>query len=459
MYDIWQEFLKIINEEAGSRVVETWFKAVTWSGWDTESKTIFLKAPNAFVKEWITSNYTKLLKIHLGRLLNEKDVSIIFIDDKVIDIELVPAVSLKENSNALLVNKVAKNATSNKIVPIKTTVYQNYKFDSFVVGPNNSLAYAAAKAVADKPGSLYNPLFIYGNSGLGKTHLIHAIGNFIKEKNSASRILYQSSDRFVHDFINAIRFDKMNLFENKFKDLDVLLIDDIQFISKKEQTQEVFFHIFNKLYEAKKQIVFSSDSLPNDIVGLASRLKSRLSGGLIVDVQSPTLETKVAILKKKAEVQNEILPDEVAYLIASSIDSSVRELEGILIKIFAYSQLMQQPISVELASKLLEASVQSTKTKEVPAIQVIAAKVASHYNYSLVELRSSKRHKSITMARHVAMYFMKKLTKVSLNDIGLFWCRKDHTTVLHAIEKIEDYKKSDAGFLQELDKIENLLNS
>lgn len=462
--NIWQEFLKIVNEEVGSRVVETWFKAVIFEQWDSNSKTAYLKAPNTFVKEWVKSKYQELFKIHLGRLLNETHVNILFLDHAKTEVRVTPATSIEknfyiaplpDNNQENKVPLVYKKNVNLKNVARPAAINHSYQFDSFVVGPNNSLAYAAAKAVAEKPGTLYNPLFIYGDSGLGKTHLLHAVGNSIKIVNPKVRILYQSADRFVNEFINAIRFDKINVFESKYRDVDVLLVDDIQFLSNKEQTQEAFFHIFNTLYEAKKQIVFSSDSLPKDIAGLADRLRSRLDGGLITDIQIPTLETKIAILKKKADLHNEPLSDDVAHFIASRVSTNVRELEGLLIRILAFASLTQQDISLELAHKVLSRTTKEVNKQTVLDLQQIALKVAKYYGYTLNELRSTKRYKSLTLARHMAMYLMKKHTENSLADIGAFWRRKDHTTVIHAIEKIEQFKQNDLS--DDLQKIENIL--
>ncbi len=455
---IWQEFLSIVKEEAGSRVVETWFKAVTLTGWDAASKVVYLKAPNGFVKDWIASNYQPLIKSHLARLLNEQQVALIFLDESKVE---RPEKNQQEERQPSVVSPAtdlvpAKKAGSLvKTAPITTSrINQSYQFESFVVGPNNSLAYAAAHAVTEKPGGLYNPLFIYGQSGLGKTHLLHAIGNQIKALHTKAKIFYQSSDRFVHEFITAIRFNKVAHFESKYKDVDVLLMDDIQFISNKEQTQEAFFHIFNMLYADHKQIVFSSDSMPHDIAGLAERLRSRLEGGLMTDIQAPTLETKIAIVHKKACLHHEQITDDVAHFIASQALANVRELEGLLIRVLAFSSLTQQRVSLELAQKVLSYHGKESHNKPVLDLPRIAAKVAQHYSYTLQELRSTKRHKKVTLARHIAMYLMKKLTDSSLTDIAAFWNRKDHSTVIHALEKISHYTVHDATFGQDLQHLE-----
>lgn len=456
---IWEEFLKIIHEEEGSRIVETWFKSVTLSNWDPSTKNVFLKVPNSFIREWITLHYLTLLKTNLSRLFNEKDIAIVFVDQNNSNQVLE---ALNNDTNLKLngqVNALSLNVINNKksLVPLKKSninINIEYLFDNFVVGPNNSLAYSACQAVASKPGTLYNPLFIYGASGLGKTHLLHAIANAIRSKNNKLSVLYQSADRFVNEFINAIRFDKVAAFENKYKNVDVLLIDDIQFISNKEQTQEAFFHIFNALYESKKQIVFSSDSLPHDISGLAERLKSRINCGLVADIQKPSLELKIAILKKKAELHKVSLNDEVAYYIASLSSSNVRELEGLLIRLLAFSSLMHQDISIELANKILPKVTKSSTKNKVLDLHFIAKIIVKNYGFTLSELKSNKRIKSVSLVRHIAMYLMKKYCEKSLLDIGLFFNRKDHTTVIHAVEKIEQLISCDEIFSQEIQSLE-----
>lgn len=479
---IWPEFLNIVREEVGSRVIETWFKAVIFCGWDASTKTAYLKAPNPFVKDWLTTHYTPLFERHLGRLLHEHHIKILFLQTDQPEAASAHAGNAPLRSetasifNSNAISTVGKNS-SEAIVPskvpltIKPAVHSvakstsnqanlrshQYKFSNFVVGPHNSLAYAAALAIAEKPGKLYNPFFIYGRSGLGKTHLLHAIGNAIKETNKNCRIVYQSADRFVNEFINAIRFDKVYQFESKYKDADLLLVDDIQFLSNKEQTQEAFFHIFNMLHQAQKQIVFTSDSLPRDIAGLAERMRSRLESGLVTDISLPTLETKIAIIKKKAEALNEIITDEVADYVASVIISNVRELEGALIRVFAFASLTNQQLTLELAQKVLA----RTKDTKGPAIdlQKIGAHVAKHFDYSLQEIRSAKRDKELTLARHIAIYLMKQHTNHSLREIGKFLQRKDHSTILHAIDKVEERKKHDAAFLHLLQQLEHQIMS
>jgi chromosomal replication initiator protein len=462
---IWEEFLKIIRQEAGSRVVDTWFKAVSLQQWDAREQVIYLQAPNVFVKNWIQEHYLSLLQIHLERLLNVSHIRIIFIEQRE-DNKPNPAAPVPIAVEALVIENVAigniparNQAPMVKNAAIATTssgreshVQPSYSFDNFVIGPSNSLSYAAAYAVTERPGKLYNPLFIYGGSWLGKTHLLHAIGNEIKVKNKESTILYQTADRFVNEFINAIRFDKVHKFQVKYQSIDVLLIDDIQFISNKEQTQEAFFHIFNSLYEARKQIVFSSDMVPHNMNGIAERLRSRLASGLVTDMHVPRLETKIAILKKKAEMSGDTISDEVAHFIASRVTSNIRELEGALIRVMAFSSLTQQAITLDLAKKVL---VRSTQDKRlIIDFQRIVSSIKKHYSYDLDALCSKNRNKELAFVRQVAMFLMKRLTDKSLRDIGSFLGGRNHATVMHALNKIEKHAKQNADFQFLLKQIE-----
>ena len=448
VHGIWQEFLKIAQQEVGSQMVETWLKAVSLYRWDAHEKIVYLATPNTFVKDWLRINYTKLFEQHLSRLLNVSTLKIMFVDAQApheghmhekqgindIDVKLKDVVytPAKLVPRAPEKTGVSRRTEGRSLGHINT----NYKFDTFVVGPSNQLAYNAAYAVTQKPGSIYNPLFMYGGSGLGKTHLLHAIGNEVKTKNKRAVILYQPADRFVNEFINAIRFDKAHQFQAKYKDVDVLLIDDVQFIANKDQTQEAFFHIFNTLYDSHKQIVFSSDTYPQNLNGIAERLRSRLEWGLVADIQLPSLETKMEILKRKALLNAVELKDEVAHFLASRIVANVRALEGSLVHVMAVSSLTNQPITVELAKKILVRSNHGTPAG-VLDFDHIVKHVCDHYALSITDLRSHNRAKEFALARQVAMYLMKKMTNKSLHDIGFFLGRKDHSTVIHAIDKIQ----------------------
>lgn len=468
MHFIWEDFLKIAKEELGSRVVETWFKAVSVTRWDSKEKVVYLQAPNVFVCNWLEKNYRSIFQIHLGRLLNAVDPKVIF---------LTTSSKKNENStnNELQVSVIETKIPETKIFrPAHVIPYNNsqkthligsklserhghlnkkYVFETFVVGPSNSLAYAAACAVAQKPGELYNPLFIYGGSGLGKTHLLHAIGNTIQAHNKKAVILYQTADRFVSEFINAIRFDKIERFQKKYQQVDVLLIDDIQFISNKETTQEAFFHIFNSLYDARKQIVFSSDTFPQNINGIAERLRSRLASGMIADIHQPCIEVKTAILKRKAEVSGELLSDEVAHFLASHVTSNIRELEGALIRVIAFAHLTKEPLSLALVQKVFFNDEGGIEKQGIDFKTVIKA-VTKHFPYSLEELRSENRNKELALVRQLTMYIMKKHTNKSLREIGVYLGDRNHTTVKHAISKIEHCIVEDAKLQRQLGMIE-----
>lgn len=440
VHDIWNQFLTIAREEFGSRVVETWFRAIVLVRWDILHKEVYLKAPNAFISDWIQKNYGTVLQVHLGRLVTIDKPRIIFVNN-----EQAIVAQLKESelssSIALPMDVTPAKKTSMKVPYKKSLLHSHdYSFDTFVVGPHNSLAYAAAHAITEKPGKLYNPLFIYGGSGLGKTHLLNAISNKMQQNNGDVVILYQPADRFVNEFINAIRFDKIHRFQEKYQRVDVLLIDDVQFISNKEQTQEAFFHIFNSLYELRKQIVFSSDTFPQNIKGIAERLRSRLAWGLVTDIYTPGIETRIAILKKKALLNNEILEDDVAQRIAEYTISNIRELEGALIRVMAYASLTQKKITVELVEDVL----QHHQSKQKPSITLdrILREVSKQSGYTPDAIQSKVRNKDIALARHITMFIMKSMTDKSLRDIGEFFTGRDHSTVMHAIEKIESIIKN-----------------
>ncbi len=464
---IWEDFLKIVREELGSRVVETWFKAVSILRWDSVACILYLQTPNTFVCNWLEKNYRFIFQTHLGRLLNVIDPKIIFLiatqkkqNDNMVNNNGVQVlhhdVKIPQTKIFKPARVVPYNAKNESIVTKLSTRYghinKNYVFDKFVVGPSNSLAYAAACAVAKKPGDLYNPLFVYGGSGLGKTHLLHAIGNFIQENNNKAIVLYQTADRFVSEFINAIRFDKIDRFQKKYHVVDVLLIDDIQFISNKETTQEAFFHIFNALYDARKQLIFSSDTIPQNINGIAERLRSRLASGMIVDIHQPCIEVKTAILKRKAESSGEILSDEVAHFLACHVTSNIRELEGALIRVLAFAHLTKQRITLDVVKNIFIQD--EFIPKEIVDFKAVVKAVTKHFNYSLEELKSENRNKELVFARQVAMYIMKKNTDRSLRDIGTYLGGRNHTTVKHALLKIEQLIIDDTKLHRHIESIE-----
>jgi chromosomal replication initiator protein len=319
-----------------------------------------------------------------------------------------------------------------------------YTFDSFIVGSSNQFANAACRAVAEAPSRSYNPLFIYGGVGLGKTHLMHAVGHYVLHHDPNLKLTYISSERFMNEMINALRFDRVLDFRERYRSVDVLLVDDIQFLAGKEGTQTEFFHTFNALYDSQKQIVLSSDCPPHEIQALEERLRSRFEWGLIADIQPPDLETKVAILKKKAEAEAVPLPDNVAMYIAGKIKSNIRELEGSLIRLIAFASLTGQEISLPLAQEVLK-SILEHEEKAV-TIDIIQKYVADFYNLKMADLRSRNNSKSIAMPRQIAMYLCKSLTHASLPEIGRSFGGKHHSTVIHSIRKVEDMRKRDADF-------------
>ncbi len=452
MIDVWKEFLDIVREEAGSRIVETWFKAIVFDRWDAMEKAIYLIAPNSFVCNWVKKHYMSMMQLHLGRLLHVETPRISFVIQG--GKEGLKGATKEHMLNVVPASVISSGRGLVRVARKKVGSFnQNYLFDNFIVGPSNSLAYAAARAVTEQPGLRYNPLFMYGKSGLGKTHLMYAIGNEIKTRYKDATVLYQTADRFVTEFINAIRFNKVHTFQERYHAVDVLLIDDMQFISNKEHTQEAFFHIFNALYESRKQIVFSSDAYPHDIKGIAERLRSRLTSGLVTDLREPSLETKIAILKKKSSMNEELLSDEVAHFIASQGFCNIRELEGALIRVTAFAALTKQQITVGLAQKVLFRVYHNTQSSTINLKRIVKC-VEKISSYSMQDLCSKNRNKELSEARHLAMFLMKKLTGKSLRDIGQFLGGRDHSTVMHGLQKIEKHIKQDTALQTKIQKLE-----
>ena len=408
---------ELLKEETTEISYQTWFKSLEIDSMHENS--IVLVADSIFQKELLESKFQDLV-VNTFNFLTNKNCSITII--------------LKEDKTS---PDIVKNVKSKEISLgySNSTLNSNYTFDTFVVGNNNSFAHAAALAVAEAPGSSYNPLFLYGGVGLGKTHLMHAIGNEILRSNKSSKVLYVTSERFTNEFIDAIKNNKMENFRNKYRTIDVLLIDDIQFIVGKERIQEEFFHTFNTLYESKKQIILSSDKPPRDIQLLEDRLKSRFEWGLIVDISLPDYETRFAILRKKAEAEHIIIDDEILSNIAMRIDTNVRELEGVLNKLIAYSSLTHSPITMESAEKHINEVV--LKKEKVISSDYIQEIVAKYFNIDKKELKNSKRSNDIAFPRQIAMYLCRDISAMSFPQIGNDFGKRDHTTVMHAYTKIE----------------------
>lgn len=395
-----------------------------------EADKAIVEVPNDFIKSVIEKRYLNLLKDILAQVLN-RPISII--------LEASTKKQAAATSDAISISKedILNSQKSTKKTNTHTLPCLNdkYTFDTFVVGNSNRFAHAASLAVAQTPAKAYNPFFIYGGVGLGKTHLMHAIGHYIIGQDPNCKVLYLSSEKFTNELINSIRDDKNVEFRNKYRTIDVLLIDDIQFIAGKERTQEEFFHTFNALHEANKQIVISSDRPPKEIPTLEERLRSRFEWGLITDIQPPDFETRIAILQKKAMMENLTVPREVINFIATKIKTNIRELEGALIRIVAYSSLTNSPIDISMAKHVLKDILPEEKPKEV-TVDLILDVVGNYYSFKPQDFKSKKRPKDLAFARHVAMYLCSELTDLSLPKIGDEFGGRDHTTVIHARDKI-----------------------
>jgi chromosomal replication initiator protein len=422
----WDRVLGRIESKVSRHSFSTWFKPTSFLTEDASS--ISVRVPNSWFAEWLETNYSGLIQDAL-RSVDRPGLSVQFRPD-----EPIPAPSRPPVQNLLGGNGASSDRR--KLNP-------KYTFGTFVVSSCNQFAHAASVAVAEQPTRAYNPLYVYGGVGLGKTHLMQAIGNRIAESENMS-MTYVSSEAFMNQMINAIRFERTLEFKERYRNVDVLLIDDIQFLAGKERTQEEFFHTFNALYDAQKQIVITSDVPPREIPTLEERLRSRFEWGLIADIQPPDLETKVAILRKKAESDGTPIPDDVALFIASNCGSNIRELEGALTKIVAYASMSGRQPSLELAKETLHDFLPS----ESPAATVdsIMKTVANYYNLPVIEIKSKNNSPQISFPRQVAMYLCKKLTDCSLPEIGRRFGGKHHSTVIHAIQKIEKKRKAEKDF-------------
>jgi chromosomal replication initiator protein len=429
--NIWDQVLGRVESKVNRHSYFTWFKPTSFVADD--GRAITVRVPNPLFKDWLTKHYAVVLEEAL-REVDRSGTSLAFVaaDDA------LPATEEPEKQPADDVPAVEGSAA------VAQGLNPRYTFDTFIVGPSNQFAHAACRAVAEAPSLSYNPLFIYGGVGLGKTHLMHAIGQYVVQHAPALRLTYISSERFMNEMINAVRYDRILEFRERYRSVDVLLVDDIQFVAGKEGTQNEFFHTFNALYDAQKQIVLSSDRPPHEIPRLEERLRSRFEWGLIADVQPPNLETKVAILRRKADAEAIPLPDDVALYIASRIKSNIRELEGSLIRLIAYASLSGRTISVELAQEVLRNVIDHDD--RAVTLEQIQKYVADYYQLKVHDLKSKNNAKSVAMPRQVAMYLCKMLTHASLPEIGKQFGGKHHSTVIHSIRKVEDLRKKDGDF-------------
>ena len=418
--NLWDDVLARVEGKINRHSFATWFRPTSYLAQD--GGTLRIGVPNAQFREWLSKNYHGILQEALAEV-GHAQLRVVF-EERAEDAAAPPPSPGVEREAAALNPK--------------------YTFDSFVVGSSNQFAHAAARAVAEIPSKSYNPLFIYGGVGLGKTHLMHAIGHYILAREKKLNLAYISTDRFINEMINAIRFDRLPSFRSKYRAIDVLLIDDIQFIAGKDRTQEEFFHIFNALHDGQKQIVVSSDCPPRQIPTIEERLHSRFEWGLIADIQPPDIETKIAILRKKAEAERVFLPENVALFIASKVKTNIRELEGSLIRLIAYASLTGREIDLPLAQETLR-DLLHAEEKPV-SIEMIQKFVADHYSLKISELKAKNNSKSIAVPRQIAMYLTKSLTAASLPEIGKEFGGKHHSTVIHSIRKIDDLRKQDPEF-------------
>ncbi|MGC8603064.1 MAG: chromosomal replication initiator protein DnaA [Desulfomonilaceae bacterium] len=432
MINLWEHCLKKLQDQVNEHIFVTWLSPVLCE--NISEDQIILSAPNNFFVGWIKDHYLQMICDTLFELTGKQFK---------IEFKIRSETSIEESKSYERLNKIEPEPliVINDDFVRRRNLNPRYTFASFVVGSCNQFAHAAAKSVSENIGGSYNPLFIYGGVGLGKTHLMSAIGYSVATNDNSKNLAFVTSEEFTNEMINAIRFDRMVDFRKKYRKLDLLMIDDIQFIAGKERTQEEFFHTFNSLYETSKQIVITSDRFPNEISDMEQRLRSRFSWGLITDISPPDLETKVAILKRKAFEDSFDLPDDVAYFLAKQVESNIRELVGYLIRVIAMSSLQGIPISVDLA-KLALREILQRNTKTI-TIEDIISHVAKSFNIKITDLKSKKKHKLYSLPRQVGMYLARNLTDLSYPEIGAAFGGKDHSTVIYGAKKIEKRIEND----------------
>jgi len=456
---IWQETLFLLEKELIRPSFDTWINVLIPVSY--ENGIFEIGASRQIVKEWVETRYLAIIRKSMETVLNNPVIiSIVLIKGDAAEpiknpsIPSVPSLeSIRPSSSTSYTSLRPK--TEENLSPLNP----KYTFDSFVIGNSNRFAHAASLAVTEMPAKVYNPFFIYGGVGLGKTHLMHAIGHRIMQIHPENKVLYISSEKFTNDFINAIMSGHPENFRNRYRSIDVLLIDDIQFLAKKEQTQEEFFHTFNALHEANKQIIISSDRPPKEIPTLEDRLRSRFEWGLTTDIQSPDLETRIAILRKKALLENITIPNDVIVYISSRIDNNIRELEGAFNRVNAFSFLNRKPITIELAMESLKDLFPKDKTNQVTP-QRIQEIVVAHFRIKIDDLISKRRTRNVTVPRQLAMYLCRELTDWSLPKIGDFFGGRDHTTVIHAYEKVNRERQEDSRIATLISELSSkILNS
>lgn len=449
MNDLWSKVSDTLKERIGPQNFDIWIKPIQLLSMDGER--VEMEVPNRFFREWIQEHYLGHLKEAFS-YLTQRSYHLQF--------RIKNDPSSRQSSEKALGSSLQENHTPQGLQLLRSQFNPKYTFENFVVGASNQFANAACMAVANLPAKNYNPLFIYGGVGLGKTHLLHAIGNHIVQHRilpDPKKIYYTSAEEFTNEMINSLKFEKMEEFRNKYRRMDILLIDDIQFIAGKERTQAEFFHTFNSLYEARKQIVVTSDKFPKDIPNFEERLRSRFEWGLIADIQPPDIETKVAILRKKAENEKINLPNDVAFFLASQIDSNIRMLEGCLIRIGAFASLSKTEIDLQMAKEVLKNIIKPKE--EFISIDVIQKVVAHHFNMKLSDFKVKRKNKGLVLPRQIAIYLSRKLTGLSLIEIGEKFGGKDHSTVLHSIKKVEEKMAMDSSFKEMMEHLMSRIKS
>ena len=452
MENVWLEAQANLKKVLTEQTYNTWIDPMKFLG--ATDDTLVLEVPSSFFQKWVTDKYLAMIKEAISAV-NSKSYQIEFhIGEQKPEAQQEEPKADKEQKSSREKDK-EKDKEKDRKPDFIPNLNLKYTFESFVCGPSNQFAYAASQAVANKPASNYNPLFIYGGVGLGKTHLVNAIGNQILAKNSKAKICYYSSEKFMNEMINSLRYKKMEEFRNKFRKMDLLLIDDIQFMAGKEATQEEFFHTFNALYESHKQIVVTSDKFPKDIPGLEERLRSRFEWGLIADIQPPGVETKMAILKKKSDMHAVNLPDDVALFLAEGATSNIRELEGMLIRLEAFASLTGQEITLSMAREVMK-DIIVEKTRDI-TVEMIQKHVADHFRIKVSEMKSDKRIKTLVVPRQIAIYICRELTKASYPEIGEKFGGKDHSTIIHSVKKIEKQMAGDPEFKGTVEDIKKRL--
>ncbi len=432
---VWQSCLKTIEETVGTQVFELWFKPIKVMQIKEQQATIEL--PNRFYREWIEEHYPNIIPDVITGILKRQ-------------IAVKYKVAEKQGAGT---RRVEAQMEGRKARLASRGIYLNpkYTFENFIIGPSNQFAGAAAKAVTNALGKTYNPLFIYGGVGLGKTHLLNAIGNHTIDRSPDIKLIYIPAEQFTNEFVYAMRNDKMGAFKEKYRNADILLIDDIQFIAGKTGTQEELFYTFNALYESQKQIVISSDRPPKEITPLTDRLKSRFTWGLIADMQPPDVETKLAILWEKAKMEGITLADDVAHYLASRIRSNIREMEGCLIRLGAHASLTGQKINLDMAKEILKDIIQ--EDEELITIEKIQKVVCEYYGIKVQELKARNRSREIAVPRQVAMYLSKQMTDTSLSEIGKSFGGKDHSTVIHSCKQVEAKKTTNEEFNRRIETL------